>query len=69
MKKTYKFTGIDCAHCASELEKILRNSDGIEDAKVNFIFEKLIITSDSQECISNAFKECEKAFPEFKIEG
>lgn len=45
MKKMLKVTGLDCAHCAAEFEKIIKNADGIEDAKMNFILEKMIVTA------------------------
>ena len=40
MKKMYKVTGLDCAHCAANLEAVLKKTDGVTDAKVNFCWKK-----------------------------
>lgn len=37
----YKIEGLDCAHCALEVEEALNEMDGIVDAKVNFAASKI----------------------------
>ena len=49
MKKMYKVTGLDCAHCAANLEAVLKKTDGVTDAKVNFLLEKMILTCESED--------------------
>ena len=34
MKKIYKVTGLDCAHCAANFEAIVKKTQGVTDAKV-----------------------------------
>ena len=43
MKKRYALTGIDCADCAAKLENAIKKVDGVRDATVNFMTQKLII--------------------------
>ena len=43
MKKKFKITGLDCGHCASRLEEALNKISGIENAKVNFLTQKVTI--------------------------
>ena len=42
MRKTYKME-VDCATCASKIEDALNKLDGVKDARVNFMTQKLIL--------------------------
>ncbi len=64
MKKILNLEGLDCAHCAAEFENIVKKSPGIEDAKVNFMLEKIIVTADNEESIENALQAAKKTHPE-----
>ena len=68
VKKMIKVTGLDCAHCATEFENVVKNAEGIEDAKMNFILEKMIITANSEEAIKNAIELGKKKFPDVETE-
>jgi copper chaperone CopZ len=43
MKYKFKIKGLDCANCAAELEREIKKIDGIDDASISFMSEKLII--------------------------
>ena len=45
MRKTFKLDEIDCANCALKLEDAIRKVDGVDDAKVNFMTQKLTLTA------------------------
>ena len=45
MKKKYTIE-IDCANCAQKVEDALNKMDGINSAKINFMFRKLTIEAD-----------------------
>lgn len=62
MKKILSLTGLDCAHCAAEFESIVKKSEGIEDAKINFMLEKIIITAENEEAVEKALKAAQKSF-------
>ncbi len=68
MRKNISITGLDCAHCAAEFEAIVKKANGIEDAKMNFILEKMIVTAESEEAIDGAVKLALKAFPDAEAE-
>lgn len=38
-----KITGIDCPNCAAKLERKLQKLDGVENAVINFMMEKLFL--------------------------
>ena len=46
MRKSYKLDEIDCANCAQKLEDAIKKVDGVQDAKVNFIMQKLTLVAD-----------------------
>ena len=45
MKKRYKFV-VDCANCAAKVEAAVKKIDGVNDATVNFMAQKLVLDAD-----------------------
>lgn len=45
MKKTYRIE-VDCANCALKMEDVIRKVDGISDAVINFMAQKLTVDID-----------------------
>ncbi len=43
MKVRYEITGLDCPNCAAKLAGMISALDGVEDAKINFLTEKLTL--------------------------
>ena len=46
MKKTFKLIDLDCANCAAKMEDAIRKLDGVHDATVSFMTQKLTIDAD-----------------------
>lgn len=46
MKKRFKLTDLDCANCAAKMEDAIRKLDGVNDATVSFLTQKLTIDAD-----------------------
>lgn len=46
MRKVFKLDEIDCAVCAGKLEDAIKKLDGVEDAKINFLTQKLALVAD-----------------------
>ena len=42
MKKTYPIE-VDCANCANLMEQAAKKTDGVADATVNFMTQKMIV--------------------------
>ncbi len=42
MKKTYRIE-VDCANCANKMEDAARKTDGVKEATVNFMTQKMIV--------------------------
>lgn len=43
MKKTFTIEDLDCPNCAAKLECALKGIDGVENASVNFIAQKVTV--------------------------
>lgn len=48
MKITYRLDGLECANCASKIEKAINKLDEVESASVNFMTSKLVIQTNSE---------------------
>ena len=70
MKKTYKMKDIDCANCAAKMEKNIKKIDGVEDASINFMTQKLTIEADEEsfgEILEQAARIVKKIEPDCEI--
>ncbi len=70
MKKSFKLTDLDCANCAAKMENAIKKLDGVQDAKVSFMVQKLTITAEDSrfdEILEEAQKVCKKIEPDCKI--
>ena len=48
MKKTFKIRGIDCANCAAQLENAINKIDGVQNASISFMAERMVLECDEQ---------------------
>ena len=46
MKKRFKLTDLDCANCAAKMETAIKKIDGVSDASVSFLTQKMTIDAD-----------------------
>ena len=43
MKKKFKLTDLDCANCAAKMEDAIRKIEGVENASLSFMTQKMTI--------------------------
>ena len=70
MKKKFMLEDLDCANCAAKLEAAIQKVDGVEEAGVNFLTQKLtvVIADDRfEEVMDEVVKAGNKAVPECRI--
>lgn len=70
MKKKFKCE-IDCANCAAKVEDAIKKLEGVEDAKLNFMMQKLTLIADDDrfdEILDEAIKTGRKIEPDFTVE-
>ncbi len=46
MKFRFTIEGLDCPNCAAKLASIMSGTEGISEAKINFLTERLTVESD-----------------------
>ncbi len=70
MKKHFKLQDLDCANCAAKMEAAIKKIDGVNDASVSFMSQKLILDADDarfEEILKQAVKVCKKVEPDCVI--
>ena len=71
MKKTYQIE-VDCANCANLMEEAAKKTEGVQDAVVNFMTQKMIVEfedgQDPKAVMQNVLKACKKVEPDCEIE-
>ena len=70
MKKTYQIE-VDCANCSNLMENAAKKTDGVRNAVVNFMTQKMIVEfEDGQEpkaVMQAVLKACKKVEPDCEI--
>ena len=70
MKKTFKMIDLDCANCAAKMEDSIKKIDGVTNASVNFMSQKMTIEADDARfdaIVKEAVKVCKKVEPDCEI--
>lgn len=70
MKKKYKLQDLDCANCAAKMEEGIRKIEGVKEASVSFMTQKLVIEAEEErfdEVMKEVIKVCSKVEPDCKI--
>ena len=70
MKKRFNLTDLDCANCAAKMETAIKKIDGVHDATVSFMTQKLTLDADDtrfDEILNEVVKVCKKVEPDCVI--
>ena len=70
MRKTYKLIDLDCAHCAAKMEAAIQKIDGVTEASVSFLTQKLTVEAEDgrfEEIMKKVVKACKKVEPDCVI--
>ena len=70
MIKTFRLQDLDCANCGAKMENAIKKIDGVADAKVSFMTQKLTVDADEQDfdrIMQKAKKVCKKIEPDYEI--
>lgn len=70
MKKTYKIE-VDCANCANKMEDAAKKTQGVKDAGINFMTQKMNVEfeegSDSVTVMKQVLVNCKKVEDDCEI--
>ena len=70
MKKKFKMQDLDCAHCAAKMEEAIKKIDGVNDAAISFMAQKLTVDAEDDKfdsIMEEVVKTCRKVEPDCKI--
>ena len=70
MKKTFKLSDLDCAHCASKIEGAVKKISGVTNVEVNFLSQKMVLEAADdrfQEIVDEAVKLIKKIEPDVTV--
>ena len=70
MQKKFDLIDLDCANCAAKMEAAIKKIDGVQNASVNFMTQKLTLEADDarfDEILKEAAKICKKIEPDCRI--
>lgn len=70
MIKHYQLEDLDCANCAAKMENAIKKIDGVNDATVSFLTQKLTVDAEDSrfdEIMKQIVKTCKKVEPDCVI--
>ena len=70
MKKAYKID-VDCANCANLMEEAANKTNGVKDASVNFMLQKMTVEFEDgekpEDIMPSVLKNCKKVEDDCEI--
>ncbi len=70
MKKRFSLKDLDCANCAAKMEAAIKKIDGVNDANVSFMTQKMTVDADDarfDEIMDQVVAVCRKVEPDCEI--
>ena len=70
IKKKFKLQDLYCANCAAKIEDSIKKIDGVNDASVSFMTQKMMVDADDarfDDIMKEVVKVCAKVEPDCKI--
>ena len=67
MKKRFKLVNLDCANCAAKMEDAIKKVDGVKDATVSFVMQKMTVEADDarfDDIMEEIVKVCKRVEPD-----
>ena len=72
MTKQLRLKGLDCANCAAKMERAVQKIDGVENATVSFLTQRLTIEAQKdkqEEIFQKVLAVCKKIEPDCEIQA
>ena len=71
MKKKFKLQDLDCANCAAKMEEAIKKIEGVSDATVSFMTQKMTVEfaegQDPKAVMKAVLKNCKKVEDDCEI--
>ena len=69
-RKVYILENLDCANCAAKMEDAIKKLDGVNDASVSFMMQKMTVDAEDDKfdaIMEEVVRVCAKVEPDCKI--
>lgn len=70
MKKKFKMENLDCANCAAKMEAAINKIEGVKEATVSFMTQRLVIEAEDDrfdEIVKEAAAACRKVEADCRV--
>lgn len=70
MKKKFKLQDLDCANCAAKMENAIKKIEGVNDASVSFMTQKMTVDAEDgrfDDIMKEVVKVCARVEPDCQI--
>ena len=70
MKKRFNLTDLDCAKCARQMEDAIKKIEGVNDANVSFLTQRMMVDADDSRfdaIMQEVVKVCKRVEPDCVI--
>ncbi len=70
MKRKFKLEELDCANCAAKMEEAIKKIEGVKDASVSFILQKMTVDAEDdrfEAVMDEVVRVCAKIEPDCRI--
>ena len=71
MKKKFQLVDSDCANCAAKMEDAIKKIDGVQNASVSFIMQKMTIEAEENrfdEIMKEVVAVCKRIEPDCTVQ-
>ncbi len=71
MKKKFQLVDLDCANCAAKMEDAIKKIDGVQNASVSFIMQKMTIEAEENrfdEIMKEVVAVCKRIEPDCTVQ-
>ena len=71
MIKKFEMENVDCANCAAKMEEGIKKLEGVKDAQINFLTQRLIIDTEVEDIrtlMKKVLKVCRKIDADVEID-
>ena len=70
MKKKFKLQDLDCANCAAKMEEAIKKIEGVNDASVSFMTQKMTVDAVDEKfdaVMQEVVRVCARVEPDCRI--
>ena len=70
LNKKFKLQDLDCANCAAKMENAIKRIEGVNDASVSFMTQKMTVDAEEgrfDDIMKEIVKVCAKVEPDCRI--